>query len=112
MDTRELRMHAPKTCAAFDRWMDNAGFPDWKIGAEEFERFFENRPAENGETAGILVLAQAVEEVVGRFTDDFRSAIENDKWTPATEAHKCQLFRTSNALLRRIWQQDRLGIWQ
>ena len=109
MDNGNLKANAPKTCAAFDKWMDDAGFPEWKIGAEQFERFFEDQPEGTDATPGLL--AKAVEEVVGKFTDDFRRAVADGKWTPAAEARKRRLFRTSNALLRNLWQQDRIGIW-
>lgn len=107
MDSRNLKIHAPRTCAAFDRWMETAGFPEWKIGGEQFERFF----AQQTEDATPGLLAKAVEEVVGKYTDDFRRAVADGEWTPKAEANKRKLFRTSNALLRDLWQQDRIGFW-
>ena len=110
MDNRNLKLHAPRTCAAFDRWMETAGFPEWKIGGEQFEHFFDGKEWPETETK-IDMLGWVVDDVLRMVEEDFRRAVADGEWTPAAEKRKRRIVRGGNELRQRINQQNRLGIW-
>ena len=90
MDTKELKRTAPERCAKHDRFMEAAGRPDMKIGAEGWTAFLADRE-QTGEARPEMLAWTA--------------------WRVTEDAKDPAIVKRGNKLQAEIYACDRIGIY-
>ena len=105
MDSRNLKIHAPRLCETFDRIATDAGRPDMRIGGDAWRR--EARGTETIPDALLFPLGAITQELM----DGRDRAEKRGELTPAERTRVNKLVKRANALERHVYACDRIGFW-